>query len=62
MVKQEDQMKLIWDFDTQQSVDHLLMDRTVSSIDPQFLVARNLDYTGFPNETTKILIAFIRQA
>ena len=60
MVEQEEQKKKIWDWETQKSVDHLLVDRIVGSVDPQYLEARSKDYLGFTKETTKPLIEYIR--
>ena len=46
----------------QESVDHLLVERIIGSVNPQYLKARNKEYTGSVGETTKILIAYIRTA
>ena len=60
VMKQEAQKQIIWDWDTQESVGHLLMDRIIASVDYQYLDERNINYTGFSNETTETLITYIR--
>ena len=62
MTKQEEQKEAIWEWETQESVDVLLVDRIVGSVNTQYLRARNKDYPGFTGETTKILIEYSRTA
>ena len=62
LVNQEAQKELIWDWVTQESMDHLIVQRVVASVDPQYLKARNKDYMGLAGEMTKTLIAYIRTA
>ena len=62
MVEQEEQKKKIWDWETQKSVDHLLVDRIVGCVDPQYRKAHSKDYMGFAGETTTALIEYIMTA
>ena len=41
MANQEKQKEIIRDFDTQESVDHLIIEHIVGSVDPQYLKVRN---------------------
>ena len=62
LMKQEEQKGTIRDWEKQESVNSLLVDRIVGSVNPQYLEVRNKEYTGFAGETTKTLIAYIRTA
>ena len=46
----------------QESVNHLLVDHVVGSLDPQYLKAHNKDYLGFTGEKTKTLIEYTMTA
>ena len=62
MAKQDEQKETIWDWDTQESVDYLLVDCIVDCVYPQYPEARNKDYMGFAGETTYTLIEYTRTA
>ena len=62
MLKQEKQKETIWHLDTQESVNHLLIERIVNSVNSQYPKARNKECMGFAKNTTKTLTAYIRQA
>ena len=62
LMKQEEQKATIRDWERQESVDSLLVDHIVGSVDPQYLEVLNKKHMGFAGETTKTLITYIRTA